>query len=245
MAKQVLTHDLSEPLGNATSARVEVHAGTGNLTIDRLGTGERVLASGTLQYLENTVVPTSSLDASNGQASLTVRSTSTARRGFRFPWQACNGETDWQIHLNPAVSADIDARSGGGNLKLDLAGLLVTHAAADTGGGNIDLVLPDGSASLRATARTGAGNVTVELGRDMKGSSTLTAHSGAGNVDVRVPAGLAALIHATSGMGKIIVDPCFSQVDKNTYQSPDYDSAANKVELTLTSGAGNVVVSAG
>jgi hypothetical protein len=32
----------------------------------------------------------------------------------------------------------------------------------------------------------------------------------------------------------------FSQVDGNTYQLPDYDGAANKVEITVNSGAGNV-----
>ena len=40
-------------------------------------------------------------------------------------------------------------------------------------------------------------------------------------------------IHATSGLGKVIVDPRFSKTDKNTYQSPDYDSAANRVEITV------------
>ena len=243
MAKKVLTHDLSEPLGNATSAKVDVHAGTGNLTIDRLSTGGQVLATGTLQYLENTVVPTSSLDASNGQATLTIRSTSTARRGFRFPWEACNGETNWQIHLNPAVASDLTARSGGGNVRLDLTGMTVAQVSADTGGGNVEVVLPDNAANLCVTARTGGGGVTVEIGQGTRGANTLEARSGAGNVVVRVPAGLAARIHATSGMGKVIMDPQFSQIDRETYVSPDYDDAADKVEITATSGAGNVSVS--
>jgi hypothetical protein len=37
-------------------------------------------------------------------------------------------------------------------------------------------------------------------------------------------------------------NPRFSQIDGNTYQSPDYDSAADKVEITVHSGAGNVKV---
>ncbi|MGE5250460.1 MAG: hypothetical protein ACM3QS_09635, partial [Bacteroidota bacterium] len=66
----------------------------------------------------------------------------------------------------------------------------------------------------------------------------------AGNVTIRVPEGIAAWIHATSGMGKVIVDPRFSQIDGNTYRSPDYDTAADKLEITLKSGAGNVSVAA-
>jgi hypothetical protein len=44
-------------------------------------------------------------------------------------------------------------------------------------------------------------------------------------------------------MGKAIIDPQFGQIDKYTYQSPDFDTAANKVEITAKSGAGNVIVS--
>ena len=55
------------------------------------------------------------------------------------------------------------------------------------------------------------------------GSNTITATSGAGNVVVSVPSGIAARIHASTGMGKVIVASRFSQIDKNTYLSPDYD----------------------
>jgi hypothetical protein len=51
MAKNVLTHNLSEPLGSATTAKIDIDTGTGNLMIDRLAGGEPGLARGTLQYL--------------------------------------------------------------------------------------------------------------------------------------------------------------------------------------------------
>jgi hypothetical protein len=46
MTKNVLTDNLSEPLNGATTAKVDIHAGDGNLTIDRLTGGEQVLVSG-------------------------------------------------------------------------------------------------------------------------------------------------------------------------------------------------------
>jgi predicted membrane protein len=106
----------------------------------------------------------------------------------------------------------------------------------------MDVVLPDHAANLHAAARTGGGNVTVEIGSDTAGSSTVDATSGAGNVVVRVPFGIAAMIHAKSGLGKVTVDPRFGNIDGHTYESPDYDHAANKVEITVSSGAGNVSV---
>ena len=95
----------------------------------------------------------------------------------------------------------------------------VTRLSADTGGGNIEVVLPDSAAKLNMMARTGAGNVVVQI-----------------------PSGVAALIHATTGLGKAIVEPRFAKIDKNTYQSTDFDAADKKIEITAHSGAGNVII---
>lgn len=239
---QVLTHSLSEPLNGATMAKVEIDAGSGNLTIDQLAGGEPVLASGTLQYFEKQGRPTRSVSSDQGRTTLYLKGASATQSGFRFPWEDCNGATEWQIHLNPTVSSDITAHTGGGNVKLNLAGLVLTRLAADAGGGNMDVILPENAANLDVAAKTGAGNVTVEIGSGTKGTGIVNANSGAGNVVVRVPSGIAAKIHATSGMGQVIVDSAFGKLDGKTYQSPDYDSAANRIEITVQSGAGNVTV---
>jgi hypothetical protein len=243
MAKKVLSDNFSEPLDGATTAVVDVNVGDGNLTLDRLTGGEQVLVSGTLQYLENQGLPTRTLVSSNSQATLALKASgSTKQPWFRLPWATCNGATEWHIHLNSTVPSDITAHSDGGNVALNLAGMAVARVSADTGGGNMDVVLPDNAADLSVTAKSGAGNVTVELGSGITGNAVVNAHSGAGNVVVRLPSGIAACVRATTGMGKAIVDPRFSKIDKNTYQSSDYDGATDKVEITVHSGAGNVSV---
>jgi len=219
MATNVLTQNLAEPLGTATAAKVAIDNGDGNLAIDGLISGEQLLASGTLQYLEKQGLPIRTLNTSNSQATLKLKASGGGQPWFRFPWHTCNGATEWQIHLNPKVQFDLTAHSDGGNVRLDLAGMAVTHVAADTGGGNMDVVLPEDAANLSVTAKSGAGNVVVHI-----------------------PGNVAARIHATTGLGKAIVDPKFSKIDKNTYQSSDFDSAANRVEITIHSGAGNVSV---
>jgi DUF4097 and DUF4098 domain-containing protein YvlB len=242
--KKVLTYNLSEPLCGATTATIDINTASGNLTIDALPSGDPILASGTLEYVENQQIPTQSIDINNGQAALTLKSTSMGRPVFRLPWSGCTAATDWQIHLNPDMQADITAHSGGGNVELNLAGMTLTRVMADSGGGNLDMVLPNNMANLSVTAKTGGGNVTVQLGSDIKESNILNATSGAGNVEVRIPTGIAAHIYATSGWGKEIVDARFANIDKHTYQSADFDQAADKVEITVQSGAGNVIVSA-
>lgn len=242
MAKNVLTDKLSAPLDGARTAKVDIDIADGNLMIDKLTDGEQMLANGTLQYFEKQGRPARSVNVSNGQATLTLKARSTGRPWFHFPWSACNAGTDWQIHLNPDVQSDIVAQSAGGNLKLNLTGMVVSHVSAATGGGNMDVVLPDNAADLSVAAKTGGGNVTVEIGCGLTGSNTVDANTGAGNVEVRIPSSIAARIHATSGFGKIIVDPQFRQIDKHTYQSSNFDRAADKVELTVGSGAGTVSV---
>jgi len=219
MATNVLTQNLAEPLGNATAAKVTIDNGDGNLVIDRLTSGEQLLASGTLQYLEKQGLPIRILNTSNDQATFQLKAGGGGQPWFRFPWHTCNGATEWQIHLNPKVQFDLTAHSDGGNVSLDLAGMAVTHVAADTDGGNMDVVVPEDAANLSVSAKSGAGNVVVHI-----------------------PSTVAARIHATTGLGKTIVDPKFNKIDKNTYQSSDFDSAANRVEITIHSGAGNVSV---
>lgn len=219
MSKKVLTHNLYEPLCGATIMKVEINPGDGNLIIDGFTGGEPVLASGALQYLENHGQPSSVVDTSRVPATYALKASGKGQPWFHFPWAACNGATEWQVHLNPNVSFDITAHSDGGNIKLDLSEMDITRVSADTGGGNMEVILPENSAGLSAVIKTGAGNV-----------------------DVHIPAGIAARIHATSGLGKVIMAPGYIKVDANTYQSPDYDSATDKVEITASSGAGNVSV---
>jgi hypothetical protein len=242
MAKKVLTHNLSEPLDGAKTATFDINTATGNLIIDRLVSGERLLASGALEYLEKQDPPVWKVDAKGVQATLTLKASGGRQPGFRLPWAICNGATNWQIHLNPTVMSDITAHSGGGNVKLDLVGMAITRVMADSGGGNMDVILPDNAANLSVTAKTGGGNVTVEIGNGITGSNTIDATSGAGDVIVHLPVGIAARIHATSGLGKVIMDSRFSKVDGDTYQSLDYDGATDKVDVMLKSGAGNVSI---
>jgi hypothetical protein len=240
--RDVLTDTLAEPLNGVKTAKFDIDPGDGNLTIDGLTGGEPLLAGGELQYLKSQGQPARTMVSFLDEATLTLEGGAARQRWLRLPWAACSGATEWRIHLNPAVSSDIIAHSGGGNVKLDLASLIVSHVSADTGGGNIDVVLPDNVVDLDTKAATGAGNVTVEFGSGITGNNTVHASSGAGNVIVYIPHGVAARIHATTGVGKVTVDPRFSKSADNTYQSSSFDSAANRIEMTLSSGAGNVIV---
>lgn len=218
MANKVLTHNLDIPRNGAKAAKIDIQAGDGNLTIDQLAGDEQILASGALQYLEKRGLPERSIQMEHGRARLTLQG-SGGQRWFHLPWSGCNGATEWQIHLNPEVRADITAHSDGGNVRLDLANMDIEQVRAETGGGNVELVLPENTADLQVTAKTGAGNVVL-----------------------RIPVGVAARIHAKTGLGNVVADARFGKVNSGTYQSPDYDASVNTAEISASSGAGNVII---
>lgn len=215
--KNLLSETFTEPLVRATKATIDIHAGDGNLIID--GSAWDAFASGELQYLEKQARPTRKMAVNNGHASFVLRGGASKQPWFHMPWSACNGATEWQVHLNPGVSADLTAESDGGNIRLDLGGMAISRVSAGTCGGNITVALPAPAGAMSLVAKTGAGNVSVDL-----------------------PAGVPARIHATTGLGKAIIDSSFTQIDKFVYQTPDFAQAADKVEIKISSGAGNVVV---
>ena len=102
----------------------------------------------------------------------------------------------------------------------------------------MEVILPDNAANLDVIAKTGAGKVTINVGSGITGSNTINASSGAGEVTVFLPKGVAARIKVTQG--NVIVDPGFNKINDTTYETPDYQNATDKVEITVGSGAGKV-----
>lgn len=219
-SNELLTYMLSEPPHEVGKANVQIIADDGNLTIDPLTNGEPVLLSGQLQYFEKQCPPARTLEVTDGQMNLTIRGSRSQRPWIHFPWSTCNAAHEWRIHLNPVISMELLASSGGGNVRLDLAGTTITSISAATGGGNIDVILPDILTELNADINTGVGNVTIHL-----------------------PGGVEARIHAESGLGKVIVDSGFKMIAEKTYQSAGYDIADKKITIKATSGVGNVTIS--
>lgn len=220
MARKVLTQQLNVPMGEASSAQVKIDVGDGNLIVSPLPAGDPYLASGELQYLDNQLPPTHSMEQEGGWACLSLKAQGKGQTWLRLPWAACNGATEWHVGLNPRMILDLNAITSGGNIKIDLSRAVIAALYAGTGGGNIELILPEAPAEVQVVAKTGAGNLLVQI-----------------------PEGTAARIQATSGLGKVVVSDRFHPAGKFIYQSEDYDRAAKKMELTLSSGAGSVTVS--
>ena len=76
-----------------------------------------------------------------------------------------------------------------------------------------------------------------------RGVSLLDVEAGAASVNVRVPEATAARIRVKEGVTSVNVDTNrFPQLDSGIYQSPGFDTAADRAEINFEAGLGSVSV---
>lgn len=198
------------PLEGASRAHVRVQHGAGRLYVSgRAGEGE--LLSGTFG---------AGLDARVRREGDGLRVRLEPARdswwGMFSPrmWRG-RGPIDWDFSLNGDVPLSLKLECGAGETRLDLTDLRVTDVDLQTGASSTELSLP-------ATA----GHTRVKI------------RAGMAAVNVRVPDGVAARIRASGGMADISVDRERFPGSGKLFQSPDYDTAENKVEIDAETGMG-------
>lgn len=130
------------------------------------------------------------------------------------------GGYDWDVRLNADVPLTLECETGASKSLLDLRELWVTELKLETGASATEVMLP---------ASAGFTQVKVQ--------------AGAARVDLRVPGGVAARVKASAGLAVVTVDQTRFPGFDNRYQSPDYDTAANKVDIDIETGVGSVTVS--
>jgi hypothetical protein len=137
-----------------------------------------------------------------------------------FPFYWWPGTTlDWNVRLNPEVPLTLEVEGGANEARIDLNDLQVKELSFKSGASSSILTLP---------AQAGMTHARVS--------------SGAASVNVAVPEGVAARIRWRGGLSSISVNPARFQRFGDSYQSPDYDTAPNKVDLDVEMGVGSVTV---
>lgn len=135
------------------------------------------------------------------------------------PWNWSPGRLDWTVGFTRDAALSLYFETGAGEARLDLTELRVTDLSVHTGASSTDIYLP---------ANAGLTQVTLE--------------SGAASTRLHVPAGVAARIRFDGGLSSLTVDPARFPRSGEFYQSTDYETAANRVDMRLQAGAGAVEV---
>ena len=126
---------------------------------------------------------------------------------------------DWTFHLNREIPLILELDAGANEARIDLSDLKVTELSLRSGASSTNLTLPSNAGMTRARVE-----------------------SGAASVDIRVPEGVAARIRWRGGLSSINADQARFQRMGDYYQSPDYDTAANKADIDVQMGVGSVTV---
>lgn len=137
-----------------------------------------------------------------------------------IPWFGGAGYSiDWNIHLNPNIPLSLEFNTGAGENNFDLTNLKAEYIRLQTGASASTIKLP---------ANAGFTRLSVE--------------SGAASVVIYVPDGVAARIHTEGGLATFNINSARFPRAGSYHQSPDYDTAANKVEINIQTGVGSAEV---
>jgi hypothetical protein len=203
---------ISQPLGAATRADIEIRLGAGTLRFGALEDSGKLIAGTIGRWPGEQLIHDYAV--SGDTATFKLRSQTRAW----FPFQRGQGsQAVWDLRLNPDVPTHLKIDAGAGVVMLDLVGLRLTGL----------------------TVNTGVGQTTVMLPR--QGRLEARVNGGIGQTTITIPAGVAARIAANAGIGQVDVNGNFQHQDRY-YVSPGYDAAEHRVDITVDGGIGGITV---
>lgn len=138
---------------------------------------------------------------------------------FVGPYLGPEQHRRWTMALSNAVPLTMNVKTGASSVRLDLTDVQVTR-----------LKLESGANSTHVSVPTHAGFTEI------RGSG------GAASLNVEIPTGVAARIRTGGALTSISVDRERFPNIEGEYRSPDYETAANKVDIKLDMGVGSISV---
>jgi hypothetical protein len=137
-----------------------------------------------------------------------------------MPW--ANPTPSWRMGLATDVPVALQVDAGANRTTLDLSDLKVTRLRINTGASETLVRLPRAAGETHVRADSGAASITFE-----------------------VPPGVAARVRGRMALGSTQVDEARFPRAGDAWESPDYGTAANRVEIEIQGGVGAVRVTSG
>jgi len=129
---------------------------------------------------------------------------------------------------------------GDGVWRYQIAKDVPSALTIEAGASTFDIDLKD-TLAARVELKIGASTVSVTM--PARGASQLDIEGGAATFNVRVPDGVAARINTSESFVSLNVDTArFPESGSGVYQSPNFDSASDRVTIVVKAGVGSVNV---
>ena len=210
--RPVTDEQVSIPSQGAEAARIRLDHGAGRLEITA-GAHEGNLLEGTFA---------GGLDyrAKLNENTLQVDLRPPPGNFMFFPfWWGSNYGYRWDLALNRNIFLDLNLNAGANEARLDFSDLLLKNLQLQTGASSTELTLPSHAGYTHAEVKTGVASVVI-----------------------RVPDSVAARIQSSGGLSEVKVDSNRFLRSGNRYESSNYDTSENKLDLFIEVGVGSVKV---
>ena len=125
---------------------------------------------------------------------------------------------EFRVDFNPAVELELDLHTGASESRLDLSDLLVTSLELKTGASSTIVNVPE------------------------RGHTRASVDAGAASVEFRVPLAVAARISTDTGLADVDIDTTRFLPSGGGYESADYSTSLNRLELRIKGGVANFKV---
>ena len=210
----VASEEVRQPLQGATEADVTIAQAWGDLRVHSTA-NSGLLAQGTVPSVQGETT-TRRFDLSGKRAIFELRSSGTSS----FPFVVGNVSRVWDIGLGQETPINLRADLGAGDSTIDLENMLITGLRVNMGVGHTTVTLPS------------------------KGRFEGTVNTAIGETVIVVPKGMAVRVRIKSGLSSVKVPDGYQQlgVGDHTYTSPGYETAQDRVDLTVSQAIGSVVI---
>lgn len=211
---EFVMEEASVDLGDAENASIEVKYGAGRMELDA-SADEGKLVSGTFA---------NGLDARvkkvGSGLNVALQPHKRAIPEVFFPGNWITGKgLSWDIGLSKDIPLSLVFETGAADAHLDLTELQVK-----------DLVLKTGASSTEVRMPAAAGNTTFKV------------EAGAASLVIYIPDGVAARVDADAGLASISVDQKRFPKQNGIYQSVDFESADNKIDIRIETGMASIEI---
>lgn len=136
-----------------------------------------------------------------------------------IPFVGTSRGLDWNLRLSNEIPFSLELETGANQSEVDLRELRVSSVNLQTGASSTDITMP------------ATGQVSAEV------------QAGAAEVKLRLPQGVAGRIRSQSGLAEIAVDSSRFPYANGVYESPDFGTSPNRVDVRIEAGVGKVSVS--
>lgn len=201
----------------------------------------RDLIAGSVSYKDDLIFETST-SGQTAQVRLGTRDSSGLSWLDPSTWSATGAGEAWQLGINPDVATALRLDVGSGRVDLDLADLTLSGLTMDGGSGAVTMVLPGGTYDMRYDASSGATNLTLPS----NGRPVFDIEGGSGGMILFLPRSIAARVEVDDGSGSFsLPQDRFEQIsgrdpDEGVWQTEDYESATDRINLVIDVSSGSV-----